>query len=804
MIANLSIGQNYSFDWVNTLEPASGYVAAQWFAVDDESNIITTGRFKQGSYDFDPGIGVFNMSTSHRTAIHVSKFNTFGDFQWAIKIESNYNNSFTYYGVEIQDLKTNGNGDIYATGYFADTLFYEDKNGSQYAVSNGSFDIFYMKLSSSGVIQWLKTYGDIYDDQGSGISITNSGDIYVTGYFAEYVQFDPSVDTLYGRFYDLFVLKFDSTDMFQWVYSSKFENLYTSIEPSSIEVNEFGDIFITGKYNDYDDEAVDFDPGPDSTFLIDGTGPSGFLMKIDTSGIFQWAKRYSTNSSYGIDLACDAAGNVLLTGYLGSGSIDFDTTSSEGDVTSTNGGSFYLLKLNTAGDFIWVKHFQPAQYTTSQGLQIALDDQEDIYLSGTFDGNIDADPGVGSYLLTKTPGATNDAFITKLDQDGKFVMAEAYGTESSDRGTGIVADDYGNIYGGLNSGYVDGDTMVIGNMTLAFTTANNVSYVYKILRCQKELIHQLDDSTYYADALNASYQWLDCNNGFAPVIDDTNRFFTASVSGNYALEVTNYTCVDTSECVKLQREVFIIDAFADSVCLGVATTFIDSSQTSGTGIVYTWDFDNDGVIDDTTVGNTTFNFPASGSYNAKLVVKNNESLEDSVIFDVLVYSTPSIDAGTDITIDYGESTLLSGLTSVDVVSIEWSPESSLDSKGIVNPLASPLNTTDYRVEVFNAFGCSDQDTIKVTVDFFIPTGFTPDGDGINDIWEIPVLNSISESTVEVFDRAGQKVFAGGSNNYWDGYYNGKESPVGAYYYIIDFKDGSEPVSGNVNLIRVKR
>lgn len=93
---------------------------------------------------------------------------------------------------------------------------------------------------------------------------------------------------------------------------------------------------------------------------------------------------------------------------------------------------------------------------------------------------------------------------------------------------------------------------------------------------------------------------------------------------------------------------------------------------------------------------------------------------------------------------------------------------------------------------------------EVCVQIVIPTGFTPDGDGTNDVWNIPGLDAAyPDCRVQVFTRWGAKIFSSdGYANPWDGTYNGQNMPLGSYYYIIDYNDGTtEPAKGTVTIIR---
>ena len=84
----------------------------------------------------------------------------------------------------------------------------------------------------------------------------------------------------------------------------------------------------------------------------------------------------------------------------------------------------------------------------------------------------------------------------------------------------------------------------------------------------------------------------------------------------------------------------------------------------------------------------------------------------------------------------------------------------------------------------------------------IINAFTPNGDGVNDTWNIPLLSYYPNCSVEIFNRYGTAVLL--SNGYskpWDGLYNGKQLPVGVYFYIIDLKTGVPRLSGNITLLR---
>jgi gliding motility-associated-like protein len=112
----------------------------------------------------------------------------------------------------------------------------------------------------------------------------------------------------------------------------------------------------------------------------------------------------------------------------------------------------------------------------------------------------------------------------------------------------------------------------------------------------------------------------------------------------------------------------------------------------------------------------------------------------------------------------------------------------------------------YWVKVIDTAGCEFSDTVKITSNYCmaikIPNTFTPNGDGINDTWNIPPLQYFPSCTVFVYTKWGRQVFTSiGYSKAWDGTYNGKGLPVGTYYYVIDLNNNTKPLAGFITLIR---
>ena len=133
------------------------------------------------------------------------------------------------------------------------------------------------------------------------------------------------------------------------------------------------------------------------------------------------------------------------------------------------------------------------------------------------------------------------------------------------------------------------------------------------------------------------------------------------------------------------------------------------------------------------------------------------------------------------------------------------PYSFVWSNGVLLAENNGIAAGTYEVTVTDGIGCEASATI-VVVDptepcFSIPGGISPNGDGSNDTWTIGGLSAYPEAMVSVFDRWGQKVYAGdSSSDAWDGTYDGKNLPTADYYYILDLGNG-ETYNGVVTLKR---
>ncbi|MFI5203329.1 MAG: T9SS type A sorting domain-containing protein [Flavobacteriales bacterium] len=336
-------------------------------------------------------------------------------------------------------LKTDISGNVYAVGSFTDTA---DFDGSAAVFElNGSIgysDGFAVKLDSAGNFVWAKQFKGNNYIECLGIAVSNTGDSYICGWFDGTADFDPGVAAfnLTAAQRDIFVVSLDASGNFSWAKQFSGVTVADWGESYSIDI-EGSDLYITGIFSG----DVDFDPNA-GTALLSATGTQDvFISKLSTAGNFGWAKQLAgPGDDYGYGI-CANSTHVYIGGSFSS-TVDFNPGAGTSNVTSNGFSDVFVLKLDAAGNFVWVKTTGDANYDEAYG--ITEDASGNILSVGYYDGIVDFDPGVATFNLTSQ--SSEDAFIQKLDASGNFVWAKSLGGNSSDVATSVATDATGDVY----------------------------------------------------------------------------------------------------------------------------------------------------------------------------------------------------------------------------------------------------------------------------------------------------------------------------------------------------------------------
>jgi gliding motility-associated-like protein len=195
---------------------------------------------------------------------------------------------------------------------------------------------------------------------------------------------------------------------------------------------------------------------------------------------------------------------------------------------------------------------------------------------------------------------------------------------------------------------------------------------------------------------------------------------------------------------------------------------------------------------------------AQGWVKLTLTSTGNNCVPVTDAMTLTIIPSPTINMPDFKYILQGESAVLDpAITGTDVQYL-WSPDLYLSSSTIRSPTIKGVESQLYDLSVTGLGGCVTKRQIMIYVlkPIFIPNTFTPNGDGINDVWTIKELSNYPGAQVTIFDRWGTRLFySRGYATPWDGTYNGKPVSVGTYYYIINRGIYGPPLSGWVVVLR---
>lgn len=194
-------------------------------------------------------------------------------------------------------------------------------------------------------------------------------------------------------------------------------------------------------------------------------------------------------------------------------------------------------------------------------------------------------------------------------------------------------------------------------------------------------------------------------------------------------------------------------------------------------------------------------FPVGITTNV-YVVTDASGNQTSCTFDITRNPIPAIVGGIDETINAGDSVELGPVAPLASV-FEWAPIHGLSDPYILNPMASPEETTTYVLTVTTPEGCqnSKELTVSVNLEILINNYMSPNGDGKNDTWIIKGAYILDECEIQIYDSWGNKIYEStGYENNWDGTREGDPLPPGVYYYVIAC-GSDDPLTGSITLIR---
>src|SRR5690606_3941627 len=190
--------------WVNQLG-GIGSDEVKAVSVDNTGNVVVAGTF-EGTVDFDPGVGVANLTSSGMQDVFIVKYHTSGSFLWAKQVGGAWADIANSLSIDIEN-------SIYCAGEFEGVADFDPSTSNYTLNSKGKKDGYALKLDSNGNFIWAVNIGGTEKDVINAVVTDSEKNVFVGGYFTDLADFDPSQATHYIRCvgaFDAFVTKLDS------------------------------------------------------------------------------------------------------------------------------------------------------------------------------------------------------------------------------------------------------------------------------------------------------------------------------------------------------------------------------------------------------------------------------------------------------------------------------------------------------------------------------------------------------------------------------------------------------------------
>jgi hypothetical protein len=389
---------------IGTINPDAGYSVA----VDAFRNVIIVGQF-DGTANFG-GADLNGLAND----IFIAKYSPTGVHLWSKKFGSAGGTDVAF------GVATDPSGNIFVTGYFNNTVDFGNGIG---LVSAGGIDAFIAKYAPNGATLWSRRMGAGGTDVSLSVTVDPStGNPVIAGYFVGNSDFGGGALVNAGS-NDIVVAKYDGNSGAH-TWSKGLGSTGTDIG-NSVAVDASGNVVVTGYFNN----TVNFG----GAGLVSAGGDEIFVAKYNSSGTHQWSQRFgSTGSDQGSAVAVDASGNVVVGGQFNN-TVNFGGS----NLVSAGFADAFLAKYNSSGTHQWSQRFGDG--SGEGALAVATDASGNVAVTGFFGNTIN----MGGGTLTTT--GLGDGFLAKFNSSGVHQWSRKIGGTSNDDGRGVAMDAGGNI-----------------------------------------------------------------------------------------------------------------------------------------------------------------------------------------------------------------------------------------------------------------------------------------------------------------------------------------------------------------------
>jgi gliding motility-associated-like protein len=816
----------------------TGFTRGRSCAVDATGNVYMCGRTDQSA---NSG-GIITTPNAHQpffgggvSDAYLVKFSSAGVRQWG-----------TFYGNDQEDTgegcAVDAAGNVYMTGHTFKQIVLSINNigawGYQNSYGGGSYDAYLVKFTGAGVREWGTYYGGNGNDDGLSVCTDPTGNVYLGGTTtATSNPNNSSIDMAFNGFQnasggtlDAFLVKFSTTGTRLW---ATYYGGAAADYLQSCNTDATGAVYMAG----YAKSANLATAGAFQT-LLNGT-QDAFLVKFDALGSRLWATYYGGSSNYdeGHSVVTDpATNNVYLSGFTASAN-----NVAGGGFQNTLQGAYdmFITKFNSNGQRIWGSYYGGA--ANDQNYGSVVDGNSNIYLAGFTKSTT----GIATNGFQNTyGGGPTDAYLVKVSPCSTPVINTQplpYGTCNGDTAMFTIATVADAIYQwqeNTGNGFVN-----ISNTNLSyFGTNKDTLRIYNPTTSSNGNTYRcLVSSDPYCPTLASNAALLTIHPSYQQTVDSyvcRNQLpfsFEGEIltqSGTYTHHYQSMFGCDSVSILNLTVAPLAIKLAPQSIQGCTSLIFEGKAYTSTNTIndtlynvhgcdsafrtVNIFIFQPSATTLDTAIcegdifvlGNE--NYSSAGTYTQTFA--NRYGCDSVVTLHLKINALPVLsitNMSTDSKVCLGD---IVTLKSSGATTYTWTLNGDTENPIFGNPYSVHLTAEQNYVTLKGADsnGCSDTASISLLAQnccdvMLVPNAFTPNGDGMNDQFEVNMRSRPHSFRLAVFNRWGQMVFESQNiDNHWDGSFKGQQAEPGNYFYTLQFECQNNKVvsqKGDITLLR---
>lgn len=537
---------------------ASGATTMTELKIDEDNNIITSGQYSD-NIDMDPGPNYTVLVVSNRSSngIFLAKYDPDGEIIWA----KGFNGSGFKIGEDIAVGKQN---QIAMTGYFTGIIDVDPDARVENKYSVNKYDGFVLLVDSTGDLKWSGHYRGEGIAVGRAVAITDSGVVYCSGSFIDTVDIDPGFtkkEAMSPDYLDYFITKFTPSGNVVWTeaFGGERDDVI-----SAIECKGETDLFLAGSFY----SKIDLDPGT-GVYELTGLINTAFVYRTDSAlkpvdhAVFR-----SSGKSYSYEMNFNSSGDILVGGAF-TNTIDLDPGEDTLSAPTEGGYDGFAAVLRTCDNRIVLNRevlpdtsavcgFASAiaptassecvgELTATTSTRFPIEGKDTTIVTWVYDdGNGTTFEQMQRFIITDDEAPVPDlAELPRVESRCPILMANI--PTATDNCGGRIIGKTSTVFPIKDEGV----TTVTWTFTDAMGNGESMQQAYEITPYL--LTYTQIGARLIADEPNAKYQWLDCNDRYATIDGATEREFTPTQNGRYAVRLSVGSCIELLECVEVEN-----------------------------------------------------------------------------------------------------------------------------------------------------------------------------------------------------------------------------------------------------------